>query len=37
MYYVEHVIIVCPENIIKIEDRKPQIKGKCPEDVTFVM
>lgn len=22
---------VCPENIIKIEDRKPQIKGKCPE------
>jgi len=22
---------VCPECIIKIEDRKPQIKGKCPE------
>ena len=22
---------VCPEEIIKIEDRKPQIKGKCPE------
>jgi coenzyme F420 hydrogenase subunit beta len=22
---------VCPEGIIKIEDRKPQIKGKCPE------
>ena len=21
----------CPENIISIEDRKPQIKGKCPE------
>ncbi len=22
---------VCPEGIIKIEDRKPQIKGNCPE------
>ncbi len=22
---------VCPEGIVKIEDRKPQIKGKCPE------
>jgi coenzyme F420 hydrogenase subunit beta len=22
---------VCPEGIIKIEDRKPQLKGKCPE------
>jgi coenzyme F420 hydrogenase subunit beta len=22
---------ICPEGIIKIEDRKPQIKGKCPE------
>jgi len=21
----------CPENIIKIEDRKPEIKGECPE------
>jgi len=24
--------LVCPENIITIEDRKPQIKGNCPED-----
>jgi coenzyme F420 hydrogenase subunit beta len=23
--------LVCPEGVIKIEDRKPQIKGKCPE------
>jgi coenzyme F420 hydrogenase subunit beta len=22
---------VCPEGIIKIEDRKPQLKGKCPD------
>lgn len=23
--------LVCPENIVAIEDRKPQLKGKCPE------
>lgn len=23
---------VCPEDIISIEDRKPQLRGKCPED-----
>lgn len=23
--------LACPENIISIEDRKPQLKGKCPE------
>lgn len=23
---------VCPENIISIEDRKPQLKGKCPPE-----
>lgn len=23
--------MVCPENIVSIEDRKPQLKGKCPE------
>ncbi len=23
--------LVCPEGVIRIEDRKPQIKGKCPE------
>jgi coenzyme F420 hydrogenase subunit beta len=24
-------LLACPEDIVKIEDRKPQIKGKCPE------
>jgi len=24
-------LLACPENIIVIEDRKPQLKGKCPE------
>lgn len=24
-------VLACPENIITIEDRKPQLKGKCPE------
>ena len=24
-------VLACPENIVVIEDRKPQIKGKCPE------
>lgn len=24
-------LLACPENIIAIEDRKPQLKGKCPE------
>ena len=24
-------LLACPEDIITIEDRKPQIKGKCPE------
>jgi len=24
-------LMVCPENIIKIEDRKPEITGDCPE------
>ena len=24
-------LLVCPEDIIKIEDRKPEIKGECPE------
>lgn len=24
--------LACPENIVAIEDRKPQIKGKCPEN-----
>ncbi|BDZ72050.1 Coenzyme F420 hydrogenase/dehydrogenase, beta subunit C-terminal domain [Methanobacterium petrolearium] len=28
---------VCPENIITIEDRKPQLKGNCPRNVTSVM
>jgi coenzyme F420 hydrogenase subunit beta len=23
---------ICPENIVKIEDRKPRIKGECPPD-----
>jgi coenzyme F420 hydrogenase subunit beta len=23
--------LVCPEDLITIEDRKPQLKGKCPE------
>lgn len=23
---------VCPENIVAIEDRKPQLRGKCPEE-----
>ncbi|MBI5458327.1 Coenzyme F420 hydrogenase/dehydrogenase, beta subunit C-terminal domain [Methanobacterium sp.] len=23
---------VCPENIVSIEDRKPQLKGTCPEE-----
>lgn len=25
-------VLVCPEDIVKIEDRKPQLKGKCPQD-----
>ncbi len=25
-------VLACPENIVSIEDRKPQLKGKCPED-----
>ena len=25
-------ILACPENLIAIEDRKPQLKGKCPEE-----
>lgn len=25
-------LIACPENIISIEDRKPQLKGTCPDD-----
>jgi coenzyme F420 hydrogenase subunit beta len=24
-------LLTCPENIVAIEDRKPQLKGKCPE------
>ncbi|MCE5215108.1 MAG: Coenzyme F420 hydrogenase/dehydrogenase, beta subunit C-terminal domain [Methanobacterium sp.] len=24
-------VLACPEDIVAIEDRKPQIKGKCPE------
>lgn len=25
-------VLACPENIVAIEDRKPQLKGNCPED-----
>ncbi len=25
-------VLACPENIVTIEDRKPQLKGNCPED-----
>lgn len=25
-------VLACPENIVAIEDRKPQLKGKCPKD-----
>ncbi|HTX61906.1 MAG TPA: coenzyme F420 hydrogenase/dehydrogenase beta subunit N-terminal domain-containing protein, partial [Methanobacterium sp.] len=24
-------VLACPEDLVKIEDRKPQLKGKCPE------
>lgn len=25
-------VLACPENIVVIEDRKPQLKGNCPEE-----